>query len=708
MAIPTAAVTLCLLVLVLVLLSALVLATTTTTTTTHAHVATLSEHPETELTVSSAEPTTATKPYLSLTTPHESFKRGDLPTKVFSAFDRLVKPWAARLLRAHGLDLAEPSHHERLNVKHHMVPMRDGVRLSTFVIRLRGNDTNTPTTSEKKATVLASSPYAPTSDQVADVFIATNDYVAVVQDQRGTFLSEGTFTMWHSAAADGKDTIDWIVSQPWSNGNVFTVGISADGCASLAVLLEQPKPLKAQLLQWASADGHETTFPGGAFREGLITGWMTVQAPLTHGTSLRETLPDVLKQDKISEWWAPVQGPGRWGMVQWTTIHLAGQFDIFQGHQIYSFEGIRSSTPKSLDHTLILGPLGHCLIASTDPELDVVELEALEMGYGYAGEVFARKNGKPLAAPKHGKTFTDRLDRVNLYLMGSRKEARRGAGKVGHFWTSLPDWPAARVHRLYLTSGNRLVMAPVVVSSNNNRRLRTASTDPDAPHADEPVPRDSDVAKQIGEGSVEFSYDPANPVITHGGNNFVLAMLGFGCGSEPQNRHERRPDVLTFDLMEPLKEPLPLVGHVRAVLFVSTNRNDTDFHVTLTDVHPDGSSMLIRNGLRRMRYRRSTPTQTIISAVRPGVVTRVEVDLWFAAYVVAPNHRLRVAVTGSNTPYWAKNANSGSETDALGFKDLQVSHSKIHFAPEHPSFVEIPVVSMEQLPRNKEFGVGVR
>ena len=65
-------------------------------------------------------------------------------------------------------------------------------------------------------------------------------FAAVEQDIRGTCKSEGNFTLWHSDGGDGMETLDWIVKQPWSNGEVYEIGASADGIASLMLAKQGP------------------------------------------------------------------------------------------------------------------------------------------------------------------------------------------------------------------------------------------------------------------------------------------------------------------------------------------------------------------------------------------------------------------------------------------------------------------------------------
>ena len=54
-----------------------------------------------------------------------------------------------------------------------------------------------------------------------------------------------------------------------------------------------------------------------------------------------------------------------------------------------------------------------------------------------------------------------------------------------------------------------------------------------------------------------------------------------------------------------LTEPVEWTGKVRAELFVSSTAPDTDFIVRVSDVYPDGRSILIIDYIRRARFRDS-------------------------------------------------------------------------------------------------------
>ena len=61
-------------------------------------------------------------------------------------------------------------------------------------------------------------------------------YHVVVQDVRGKFRSEGETVMFVHEAADGSDTIDWIVEQDWCDGSVAMWGDSYYGFTQFAAL----------------------------------------------------------------------------------------------------------------------------------------------------------------------------------------------------------------------------------------------------------------------------------------------------------------------------------------------------------------------------------------------------------------------------------------------------------------------------------------
>lgn len=192
--------------------------------------------------------------------------------------------------------------------------MRDGTKLHTVV----DFPLNKPKTN--LTVVMDRSPYGMYAlEMISDIYTIWG-FAAVRQDMRGTQQSDGTFSIWHSAANDSYDTMQWISQQPWSNGEVYTVGASADGLASFEMLRDSPPWLKKQFIIFASGVGYPIAFPGGAFRQALDVLWLNSTVP-SQGTELIHTLEEHEAHDS---WWAPLSGVGEWQKVKWPTVMFAG------------------------------------------------------------------------------------------------------------------------------------------------------------------------------------------------------------------------------------------------------------------------------------------------------------------------------------------------------------------------------------------------
>jgi predicted acyl esterase len=109
-----------------------------------------------------------------------------------------------------------------------MVPMRDGIRLSTDIYR--------PKSGEPVGTIFVRTPYNfnPWRDgelQMRGFFAplqaVQRGYAYVVQNERGRYFSEGEWDILGPPKTDGYDMLTWIANQPWSNGKVGTIGCSS-------------------------------------------------------------------------------------------------------------------------------------------------------------------------------------------------------------------------------------------------------------------------------------------------------------------------------------------------------------------------------------------------------------------------------------------------------------------------------------------------
>ena len=69
-----------------------------------------------------------------------------------------------------------------------------------------------------------------------------------------------------------------------------------------------------------------------------------------------------------------------------------------------------------------------------------------------------------------------------------------------------------------------------------------------------------------------------------------------------------------------------MTGRIKARLYVSSDCPDTDFTVKLTDVYPDGRSMLVTDGILRARFRESPGKFDKEKPMEPGKIVEIQVD----------------------------------------------------------------------------------
>jgi hypothetical protein len=147
-------------------------------------------------------------------------------------------------------------------------------------------------------------------------------------------------------------------------------------------------------------------------------------------------------------------------------------------------------------------------------------------------------------------------------------------------------------------------------------------------------------------------------------------------------------------------------GKPVAHLYVSSDRYDTDFAIRLTDVYPNGSSMLVSDGIFRMRFRNgytTNDTSTVtLNQVYPITIPLPDVALTFKA-----GHRIRLDITSSNYPRYDCNLNNGQQMYTAG--DTVVAINNIYFDNLHASYVNLPVsdstTSIAEVPDDVHFDV---
>lgn len=520
-----------------------------------------------------------------------------------------------------------------------MVAMSDGVKLAT--------DVYLPEKGEGPfSTMLMRTPYNKNGSKPLAAIVARFGYVLVVQDMRGRFASEGHHAIIFGNDGiggkhqDGHDTIEWITKQKWSNGKVITYGQSALGISQNMAAPGAPEALKGQVVGVAFSDYyHQGAYQGGVWRKELLEGWLKQ-------TKMDDVnLPTFLEHTTNDDFWKNLSAEAQADKVDAPGVFTGGWYDIFVQGTINSFVEINSrGGPNARGKCfLVIAPIAHGPFNEKVTYPDVAKAPInLAAPMNILDHWLGKKN-KDVEA----------LKPVHYYVMGDCDTA----GAPGNFWRSADVWPPpAKPTSFYL-------------------------------HADKSLKADVPDT----DNKLSYKYDPENPVATRGGQNLLISK-----GPMDQRPIESRPDVLLFT-SEPLTQPLEVTGRITANLFVSSDCPDTDFTVKLTDVHPDGKSLLVTDGIRRASLRKSFEKHEPLVA---GEVYELEVDLWSTSLVFNTGHRIRIAVSSSNAPRFEPNPNTGDPHPIPG--KTRVATNTLHLSSKQPSRIVLPVYTDPGAPELKQ------
>jgi putative CocE/NonD family hydrolase len=245
-----------------------------------------------------------------------------------------------------------------------------------------------------------------------------------------------------------------------------------------------------------------------------------------------------------------------------------------------------------------------------------------------------------------GEALRQGVDWFDAHLRGNRRRLREKPVRVwvmgADEWREMDTWPPpAQETRLYLHPERRL--------------------SPEASAADSPPDH--------------YRYDPADPTPAVGGALFMPPS-----GAVDNRALEARHDVLTYTA-EPLAQGVDVIGPVRLALYVRSSLAHADFFGRLCDVHPDGRSINVCDGLLRIEPGKGE--------AQPDGSLRIDVYMWATAYRFQRGHRLRLQVSSGAHPRWSRNLGTG-EPLATGIRMLAADQTVFHDCA-HPSALVLPV-----------------
>jgi putative CocE/NonD family hydrolase len=565
-------------------------------------------------------------------------------------------PWE---LASSLLELPEPPY--KIKVRRNvMIPMGDGVRLAADIYH--------PDTTGEYPAILIRTPYNKRDPvygyEIFGGLFASQGYVIVIQDVRGKFGSEGDFYPVINEGSDGADTIRWMSSQRWCNGKIGMFGISYFGATEWLVTPLEHETLVTVVPIFTTQSAYDLWLTGGVFNYNLTFTWhYRNDARKRREMNIIEwkkgvwTLPLISAcnslgvQNPIYDDWIshPVPGPfwdrmrvdNQVGQIQCPALMVAGWFDPFLSKMLDDYNRIRDKggSTAARSSRLIIGPWNHVTESRykdthfTEEARFLGQIKTIFRWYNHwlKNEV----NGIEKEAP------------IRIFVMGKNE------------WRNEQEWPLARTRytRYYLHSmGN-------ANTSNGDGYLSLDSPTNESPDVFVYDPEDPVPSIDMGKLFISFSYIPVD-----------------------QKEVEARQDVLVYST-DPFREELEVTGPVKLVLNASTSALDTDFTVKLTDVYPDGRSVLVSAGIIRARFRESLTNPSLLE---PGRVYRYEIEVGATSLVFAKDHRIRIQVSSSDFPRRDRNLNTGAEI-GLTAEMIQATQTVYH-DDRYASYLLLPVI----------------
>lgn len=506
---------------------------------------------------------------------------------------------------------------------------------------------------------------------------AAQGYIVVIQDVRGRWASDGdSFFLYRNEFEDGHDTIEWAATLASSNGKVGAYGISYMGAAAWNAAATSPPSLKALAPFTAPSRFSTHMWQGGVLNLGMLVSWSLAGIGLSQILRTEVGKPDfiesftrliadidnyeeivrempierlsaarpdsellgfffeLLKHPGENEFNATVLIEDRYSGVKAPAMIVAGWHDLLLEEDLRHFTQMKASagTEEAREKTrIIIGPWAHAAFANVVGQLDF-GLRASGLMLDLTGDLTAlnlRWFDQRLKGIDNG---LDQDPPIKIFVQGI------------NLWRFENEWPLARAVE------QDWFLGPI----------GTLSTE-----------------TPTQESSDDFIYDPQDPCPTLGGP--LLMPAQYTRGPVDQTPILSRSDVLSYT-SEVLQQDIEVTGPISLTLHAATDGPDTDWVVKLCDVHPDGRSFNMSDGVLRASYRQGLKERVLLEPGKPEVF---EIALHATSNVFLAGHRIQLIVTSSDFPRYDRNPNTGeSSIEAVVTRPAKqtILHSAAHLS----------------------------
>ncbi len=506
-------------------------------------------------------------------------------------------------------------------------------------------------------------------------------FAIVNADVRGTGASFGTrpYPWSEEEIKDNKDIVDWIISQPWSDGYVVTWGHSYLGTTAELVGVVNHPNVKGLVPMHNEFDPYlDIAFPGGIMHKTFINDWsfyinrldqnttkglgllarlflkgvkpvesdkdknFLKEAVYQHSlnTNVAEMAPHITFRDdnwndsgstlknfsvyrykeEIEKLNVPIFCWGSW-MDAGTANAIIERFLTFQNPQIG-----------------VIGAWTHAALWHASPYLPPKKREP-EPPFKIQVQEWIRFYDACLKGEGISKNM------IIYYTMGEEK------------WKKTSKWPPSyqTMQRWYFKKNNIL----------------------------------SKLMPQENSGADDYE---VNFKASTGKKNRWATQMGGGPVIY-KNMVKEDKKLLTYD-SDPLEEDIEITGYPIVILFLTSTHKDGAIFVYLEDVDEFGNVIYITEGLLRVIHRKisdETPPYNILVPYHsykkkdalpliPGEIAEIKFGLLPTSTLIRKRHRIRIAIAGADKETFARYPKEGNPT-------ITIARNK-----NHASFIDLPII----------------
>jgi predicted acyl esterase len=518
--------------------------------------------------------------------------------------------------------------------EHVMVPMRDGKRLSVYLYFPAGEG-KWPAIFEQRYADISS-----VGSRKAAAKFASGGFVIGLVNYRGTHESEGVWRGYRGLQwgelRDGYDMCEWLAKQPWCTGKIGTYGGSQAGYAQNYLAVTQPPHLVAQYMTDTGLSLYEEGYRiGGVTRPERFKAMGSVARDKADNDAL---LREWDQHPDFDDYWRDEDCRLHFDKMNVPCFTIGSWYDFMVQGSIASYIGRQHhGGPNSRgQQQLILGPWLHGGYPKSNKIGELVFPENAQF------DVYAHMTKWFNHYLKGEANGVEKDPRVRYYVMGAAGEE----GAPGNVWREAQDFPPkAESAYLYLQSGGALAPSP------------------------------------SAEATAKTSYvsDPRAPMSIPG-NGFP--------GARDARSFEQQSEVRTWTTA-PLTQPQEWTGEVKAEIFAGSTAKDTDFILRVSDVYPDGRSMLLMDYPLRARYREGFEKQVLLTPNEPA---KLAWHIGWTSIIFNKGHRIRVTIARTGAPLYEPNNQTGGPQTVDWMKDAVSATNMVWHDQAHPSRIVVPLM----------------